>query len=216
MACALPVVAAEATGRDQPRPRRRHRHPGRCQRHRGLCRRARGLCARSRAAPAPRRGRPRRRQDDGLGPDQLEAGASARRIERRASSEARAALTLGIASVVRIGASGIRLDPLDLLRGFVEDPRDFVQQIVVEPVAADAVAKRGHQILDRPADRRPGAAALARREIAQPLEQRLDLLLALLEMRRGPRRSPGTACAGLRPAPPRSGPCPGAGSASDR
>ena len=29
MACALPVVAADATGRDQPRPRRRDRHAGR-------------------------------------------------------------------------------------------------------------------------------------------------------------------------------------------
>ena len=57
-----------------------------------------------------------------------------------------------------------------------------MQQFLVEPVAADAMAERSHQILDRPADRRTGTFGRARRKIAQALEQRFDLFLALLEM----------------------------------
>ena len=60
MACALPVVAAVATGATSLVARRRDRDPGRCRRHRRLRRRARSLCPRSRPAPraTARRGWP--------------------------------------------------------------------------------------------------------------------------------------------------------------
>src|SRR4051794_38470598 len=57
-----------------------------------------------------------------------------------------------------------------------------MQELVIEPVAADSVPQRGHQVLDRAPDRRTRRAALARSKVAKPLEQRLDFLRTLLEM----------------------------------
>ena len=51
-----------------------------------------------------------------------------------------------------------------------------MQQLLVEPVAADTVAERGHQIFDRPANCRPSHRTVARLEVGQPLEQAFDLV----------------------------------------
>src|SRR6476646_8862661 len=57
-----------------------------------------------------------------------------------------------------------------------------MKQLLVESFTADSMAERGHQVLDRPADCRPGHAAVARLHVAKSLDQALDLAGALLEM----------------------------------
>src|SRR3954452_9098811 len=74
------------------------------------------------------------------------------------------------------------LHPFDPLRRFVEDRRDLVKQTLVESIAADTVAERGHQISDGATDRRSRARPLVRSEIGQSLEQGIDLVCPLLEV----------------------------------
>src|SRR5688500_13776646 len=75
------------------------------------------------------------------------------------------------------------LQPLDLLRRLVEDGGDFVQPRLVRVVGGDPVPPRREQIAHRALDRPAAGAALALAGSGQPLEQSLDLLGALGEMR---------------------------------
>ena len=82
----LPVIAAAASGDDQPGAGRRHRAAWPSRRHRGFGRCAGGLSARSRPAREAWRGRAGVRQDDGLGRDQRRRDARLRTRHRTAAA----------------------------------------------------------------------------------------------------------------------------------
>ena len=73
--------------------------------------------------------------------------------------------------------------PFDLLRRLVEDGGDLVQALLVHVLAGGAVPERGEQIADRALDRRAAGLALVAAEVLEPLEQAVDLVRLLGEMR---------------------------------
>ena len=89
-----------------------------------------------------------------------------------------------------------------------------MKQLLVETITADPMAERGHQVLDRPADRRAGNSARAVK-VGQALEQRFDLVLRSSRWAR-PSSVTWNGLRTLHPGPLRSGPCPEAASASDK
>ena len=172
MACALPVVAAWATGAtslvqdgvtgtlvdplepDQYGAALKHYadDPG--------------------AARAARRRGPRLCQDPRLGHDQRRRDEALRAGHRAARADGcalRQAVVAGL-GFVRLGR------PLDPLRGFVEDIDHFLEQLLVPALVGDAVAQRGHEVADRPADLGPLAVPPALAAAFQLLDQFVDFL----------------------------------------
>ena len=144
MACALPVVAAEATGATnlvtsgvRPVPWSMAREP------RGIRGGARGLCPRSGPAPSPWRGGTRRRQDDGLGHDQLRRHPRLQARDRQARAAVADDGALRLISPARCAALPRR------------GSRRSRAAFLVETVAADAVAERRHEVPASPG-RSPG------------------------------------------------------------
>src|SRR4051812_34844953 len=74
-------------------------------------------------------------------------------------------------------------EPLDPLRGVVEDRRDLVQPVLVRVVASHAVPQGGEKVADGTADRRAARLLILFAKAGEAGDQRVDLVLALGEMR---------------------------------